>query len=81
MIASNRSILTYVTRAVLWAVSQKEQRQWYKELEGNYGHVLCRVPQPTNETVFVASTLMQLKPLQTQLGIILPNRLEKVFEC
>lgn len=23
----------------------------------------------------------QLKPLQTQLGIILSNRLEKVFEC
>ena len=34
-----------------------------------------------NATVLVAFTQMQLKPLQTQLGIILPNRLEKVFEC
>ena len=38
-------------------------------------------PSANLATLTVAFTQMQLKPLQTQLGIILPNRLEKVFEC
>ena len=39
------------------------------------------LPEDSEATLTVAFSNAQLKPLLRQLGIILSNRLEKVFEC